>query len=266
MEIILKEKVVIKSNISTKLEFSVRERIFVGLKIAIVHREVKRLDKLGLELKSISKVDQVYFAESELVLKKILQQRGSFLIISEYCEHWLNIIQKIKINQKEVKVIFYTSIDNIQERCNNRFDGLREACGFIFEEMGLFWSRNFVKKAIENIYEERLILPIKRILIESGKGINFVELDEIYFIEKVDKRVIYHIKDREYVITATLEELEKKLSRYFFRSHRSYLINIKKISSITSTGGRGYKVEFEGIKREALISYARKKELVQLWE
>lgn len=102
-------------------------------------------------------------------------------------------------------------------------------------------------------------------MIKGNGEVDFVDFDDIYFIKKVDKQIIFHTKDQKYMATITLDELEERLPENFFRSHRSYLINIDKLSSITSDGGRHYKVQFNGSVKEALISYGRKKELMLLW-
>lgn len=115
-----------------------------------------------------------------------------------------------------------------------------------------------------NDFKERGAILIDRIMIKGNRGIDFVDLDDIYFIKKADKQIIFHTKDQKYLATTTLDELEGRLPEHFFRSHRSYLINIEKLNSITSNGGRHYKVQFNGIEKEALISYGRKKELMLL--
>ncbi|MTI66861.1 MAG: LytTR family transcriptional regulator [Firmicutes bacterium] len=54
-----------------------------------------------------------------------------------------------------------------------------------------------------------------------------------------------------------LEKLDKNT---FFRTHRSYIVNINFIEKIVPCGQKSYKIIFKGINEDALFSYDRYKE------
>lgn len=76
--------------------------------------------------------------------------------------------------------------------------------------------------------------PGNYIKLRSGTSTYLVKLNDIIYIEKViSKSFIYTVN--EIIETYyTLEDLEKYLPSNFFRSHRSYIVNINKISKFDS--------------------------------
>lgn len=122
------------------------------------------------------------------------------------------------------------------------------------------WKR-FLRKSAK-----RENLQNKKVVVDAGKGVYFLNPEEIYFLEKVDKKVVYHTKDREYPTVGTFDDLMEKLPQSFYRSHRSYLINTIKIGFIASNAEKGFRVGFVGTSKEALLSYCRKQELMRLWQ
>ena len=78
--------------------------------------------------------------------------------------------------------------------------------------------------------------------------------------------VIYTVNDGRYVTSEGLSELEERLpANMFFRSHKSYIVNIDQIESITPYGRWTYIVRLCGTKRDALITHERFDELQKLF-
>lgn len=93
---------------------------------------------------------------------------------------------------------------------------------------------------------------------ELYKGEMSIPLKDILYIETEKRNVIIHAKERDYLSSRTLDELEEELKDWgFFRSHKSYLVNLNNV--------RGFdrlKVYFRDDKK-ALVSarkYAKLKE------
>ncbi|MEF9959141.1 MAG: LytTR family DNA-binding domain-containing protein [Niameybacter sp.] len=60
-----------------------------------------------------------------------------------------------------------------------------------------------------------------------------IEPNDIYYIESVDDKVFAYTKDRVYLLSFKLYELEKKLSAtYFFRASKSVIVNLAHIVSL----------------------------------
>lgn len=96
----------------------------------------------------------------------------------------------------------------------------------------------------------------QRMIIKNKKLTYYVPVNDILFIEKNGKEALVHTKDKTYVTLETLDSLEKKLTSSFYQSHRSYIINVNKISHIESSG-RTYLAYFLDYDKAAHISKHR---------
>jgi two-component system response regulator LytT len=78
--------------------------------------------------------------------------------------------------------------------------------------------------------------PLKRpgkLLVDEGHKMSVVDEETILYLEKEEKTTKIVTSGKQYFSRATLQELEEKLSPdLFFRSHRSYLVNLNFIEEI----------------------------------
>lgn len=123
------------------------------------------------------------------------------------------------------------------------------------------------KKNIEkNLYET---LALAKDILLSNKSLCFKEkgevfqipLQDIFYIEKSinDNLALIVTENNIYKIRSTIQKLQKELSNSddFFRTHRSYLVNIKNIKHIDFDKGE---IDFSNSKT-ALLSRTNKKKL-----
>ena len=65
-----------------------------------------------------------------------------------------------------------------------------------------------------------------------------------------------------YVTGDALSEIEARLPQdMFFRTHKSYIVNLNRINSISPYGRWTYIVKLQGTDRDALITHERFEEL-----
>lgn len=93
----------------------------------------------------------------------------------------------------------------------------------------------------------------KRIILRNRRLTFYIPIDDILFIEKNGKEALVHTANRTYVTLETLDSIEKKLNTSFFQSHRSYIVNLNKISHI-ETSGRTFLAYFSHYDKSAHIS------------
>lgn len=75
--------------------------------------------------------------------------------------------------------------------------------------------------------------PLGRVLIRDGARVHVIAADKIDFIEAQDDYVQIHAEGKGYLKNQRLSELESQLDgEMFVRIHRSYLLNIGRISRI----------------------------------
>lgn len=101
----------------------------------------------------------------------------------------------------------------------------------------------------------------KRLIITRKNDRSIINLSDVLYCEVINRKINLHIANGadgnivEYY--GKLSELEKKLGDDFFKSHRSYLVNLKYISSCNSTEitlSNGEKIPLSRGKKDALMS------------
>lgn len=73
-----------------------------------------------------------------------------------------------------------------------------------------------------------------RLFVKDGTKLVKVELDELLYVRSAANYVELVFADKKSLTLMTLKELEQKLPAYFQRIHRSYIVNVNKIDTISS--------------------------------
>jgi two-component system LytT family response regulator len=75
----------------------------------------------------------------------------------------------------------------------------------------------------------------KYIYIQSNKKNIKIVLDEVLYIESLKEYVQIHFKNRKVIFKGGITAFEQKLDHHFVRVHRSYIVNINKITAYTKS-------------------------------
>jgi len=104
----------------------------------------------------------------------------------------------------------------------------------------------------------------KKLMLRHREGITFADTDDILLIQREERQTAIYLKEGEKLITGeSLSEMEEKLPRdMFFRSHKSYIIGLKHMKSISPYGRWTYVVKMHGTNADALIT-AEKLEILE---
>ncbi len=110
-------------------------------------------------------------------------------------------------------------------------------------------------------------LSTGRLMLRHKDGVSFIDMNEILLVQREDRStVIYTTDEGRYVTSDSLAETEARLDpAIFFRCHKSYIINLNRITDITPYGRWTYIVRLEGTKRDALITHEKYEELEQMF-
>jgi len=103
----------------------------------------------------------------------------------------------------------------------------------------------------------KAVVPRKtpdKISVKVSNEIFLINPTEILFIEKLEKRTQIHTNSDVFKITQNLNELENKLEDNFLRVHKSFIVNLDKISKIKEISSRSYEIGFEKCNKVALMS------------
>lgn len=93
-------------------------------------------------------------------------------------------------------------------------------------------AHQVLKEFLESNLKQTEIGAEDGYVIESREGRIKIPYSKIYYLEAREKKIFIRTQSEEYGFYATMEGLEEKLPEYFMRSHRSYVVNSKKIQKI----------------------------------
>lgn len=95
------------------------------------------------------------------------------------------------------------------------------------------------------------------IYVNSNKKIIKVLFNEILYVESIKDYIRIYTPEKNIVTKDKISEFENKLPDAFLRVHRSYIVNISKISAFTA-------LDIEIGKQEIPIGNSYKKEVIAL--
>lgn len=88
-----------------------------------------------------------------------------------------------------------------------------------------------------------------------------VRFDEVLYVESLKDYVSIHLPKRRILTKDKISEFEQKLPRYFLRVHRSYLVNVQKITAYTMHDIEvdGKEIPIGGSYKKGVIAFLKKK-------
>jgi len=132
-------------------------------------------------------------------------------------------------------------------------------------------SRIRLKAEEENpIKEESPLVQTERcgekLMIRGKEQVVFVDKADIIFVERSENATKIVTAEETYKTSVSLGSIEEKLNpAEFMRSHKSYIINISRISRIEPYGRWTYIVKFKGIEESALMTAQNYEEIKKLY-
>ncbi|UGB30247.1 LytR/AlgR family response regulator transcription factor [Metabacillus sp. B2-18] len=103
--------------------------------------------------------------------------------------------------------------------------------------------------------EKKQILPIT-----VDRTSHFIHFSRIVLIEKDSRKTIIHTVDQKYETNESLDTILQKLNHDFFRTHRSFIVNLNYVSHLTFEGDTHF-VHFRNYSHYAHVSKLQKNKL-----
>lgn len=136
--------------------------------------------------------------------------------------------------------------------------------GYKFQPLD-FLVKPFSSMALKEALDR--VKPIKRkrcstarIGVPFNGGFHLLDVDQIIYVMKVNRKIIVQLRDEEIVLQKyTMEKMEAILHDYgFIRVHQSFLVAVKMIESVVATPfGNAHEIKMEGVKRNIPISRSK---------
>lgn len=161
----------------------------------------------------------------------------------------------LKEMQPHMKIIFATAFDAYAAKA---FD--LDALDYILKP----FDPQRVEYCIKKITTALEIQPQKaaaaekvqkpdKLAIVSDKRVILLAADEIAYIESSGRNSIVHASNTEYTTSSSLNHFEKLLpSSVFFRSHKSFLVNLNYISELTPWLNGAFSIKLKGYEQSCL--------------
>ena len=168
--------------------------------------------------------------------------------------------------EKRPKIIFITAYDNYAVEAFNLkiFDYILKPYSDERIISMLHRLKNTSDKKNNEDKAEYKKVSNKISLWKNGK-IHIVDVNDIYYCEARERYTLIFTKDEDYEIREGRSEVEKTINHNsFFRSHRSYLVNLEKIEEIIPWFNNTYILKLNKGKYEITVSRSRVKLFRQL--
>jgi two-component system LytT family response regulator len=107
---------------------------------------------------------------------------------------------------------------------------------------------------------------LDKLMIKNKEGISFVDTKEIVLIQREDSSTVIYTQSDSFTTSISLSEIEEKLDHsQFFRSHKSYIINLSLITRIYPYGRWTYIVKLKNTEKDALLTHEKYEEIKKLF-
>ena len=107
-----------------------------------------------------------------------------------------------------------------------------------------------------------------KLMLRHKEGITFADVGEILLVQREDRSTVICLTDGKRLITSEgLSDIEARLPKdKFFRTHKSYIVGLDHIESISPYGRWTYIIKLRGSQIDALITADKLNDLEKLYE
>lgn len=209
------------------------------LKVVIAEDdEVVRKQLINI-ISSFEDFDIVYSTGNGTELLNVLPKIKPDILISDIDMPGMTGIEVIKVVRNEIpntEVVFVTAYDQYIKQAIQLY-------AFDFIEKPFNVQR--LKETLERI-RMRIITNDRIIELKSGDTVMMVRIKDLYLVEAVKKKTRIFVEDGNFMCNMSLKEVEELITaEYFFKTGRSYIVNLKKISSIAPFSRTSFQINFE---------------------
>jgi two-component system LytT family response regulator len=204
-------------------------------------------------------------------VKAIMQHRPDLIFLDIQMPK-INGFEMLEILDEKPSVIFTTAFDEFAIKAfeTNAIDYLLKPFDKTrFENALKKWSekKSDSEKVMDNLIDNPNKQPDEknRIVVRNGGEIEIVAANDIIYIEAYDDYVKLFTKDSYYLKKKTMNYYEQTLDNsIFFRTHRSFIINLQQLSRIEPMEKNSYVAIMKNAKKVPLSrsGYSRIKELL----
>ena len=230
------------------------------IKTIIVDDEPLALQVLENYIDQLPEVELVAKCENAIEANNILQNKDVDLICLDIKMPQISGIDFLKSLKNPPLVIFTTAFSNFALESYNL-----DVVDYLLKPISFDRFMKAINKVSERMnHDHEHSEADDYFYVKADKKLMKVKYDDIIYIEGLKDYVIIRNSNSRVITLQTMKSLEEKLpSKMFKRVHRSYIVNVEKINSIT-----GNMIEVIEKGREKLIPIGKnyKEELMKTIE
>lgn len=236
------------------------------MRVIIVDDEFLAREELKYFIQNYSNLDIIgEFADGIEVLK-FIQNNEVDVIFLDINIPSLDGVLLAKSISKFIKKPYIIFITAYKEHAVEAFEV--EAFDYILKPYSESRIVSMLKKLeSSNINEKNLSLNniSNKISLWKNEKIIVVDVDNIYYCLARERVTFVFTKNEEYSVNLCISEFYKKLPKnIFFKCHRSYIVNLNKISEIIPWFNNTYNLKLQNINHEIPVSRSNIKEFKHL--
>lgn len=249
------------------------------MKAIIVEDEIPAREELEYLIQTHSDIEIVETFEDGLDVLRFLQEEevdAIFLDINIPSIDGMFLASNISKFSKKPYIIFTTAY---KEHAAQAFE--LEAFDYILKPYDEKRIAAMLKK-LEIAYKREQSAPKKdeieggaegaaiaspRINLRKNENIIVTDVNDIYYASASEKVTLVYTKEEEYMMPMSISEFHAKLPQdVFFRCHRSYTVNLRKVHEIVPWFNHTYLLRLKDIKEEVPVSRSKAKIFRQIMQ
>lgn len=234
------------------------------MKIAIIDDEKPARSELRFLINEVSPDSTIKeFSSGEEVLEIIDKENYDLFCVDINLGdiNGITLAKTIKKIYPKSEIVFATAYNNYADKAFEI-----EAMYYLLKPFSEDKVRHMIERYNVNQNKKNEDKVLSKIPICVDKSFIMVDIDDIVYIECENRACAIYTKDQKYKDVNTLNYFEKKLeNKFFFRIHKSFLINLKYISEIHPWFNNTYCVKLSKFKDLSLpVSRSKIKDLKKI--
>jgi DNA-binding LytR/AlgR family response regulator len=229
-----------------------------NLKFLVVEND-SIMSEIIKKMLNVMGYETVYFAKTGLDAIGYMQKKEIDMILMDtFIDGDMDGIDAANniMQHYNIPIIFITSSSDdetlIRATATNTFGYLVKPFSYESLYVAIVWGYQQFKKCKQTEYRAK---KNKKILVWRGDQIYVLNTDEVFYLEIFKGIIKIHSEKGIFTMRGTLNEWENKLAEYnFFRSHKSFLINVDKITKMTPCIDNTFLIELEGMDTKVPLS------------
>ena len=250
---------------------SEEDHVYQGLKVKEYLKlfcELMKHKELYEEALNLFRLQDIQYVRMEkLSRSQLVRVKGAREMIKDMPVIYLkDPVKNLEEQDVEIMMKWIDLMEQEQKRILITSPSLKDICmmpGYHF-----YIDANHVMKEITNIVDQEELSSPMKISARLDDKILLFNPNEIDYIESLDGKSYVNVRNAGFVCPQTMEELESKLKRFgFYRSHRSYLVNMQKVIEIVKWTRNSYSLKLEHLEDVRIpLSKGRIDEMKSLYD